>query len=76
MFMLMTNQPFTRRKSLHHIIAHDGEVVWSGPNIGAAIEYLVAEEQGVFCLECHPSTSQYLVSLTPWTGDPHAPEIF
>ncbi len=69
MYVLMTNQPFTRRKQLHHILDHTGEVVWSGSNVGQAIEYLLEFDQTNFRLTTSPEHKQYRVSVMRAEGE-------
>ncbi len=69
MYVLMTNVPFTRRKQLHHVLDHTGEVVWSGANVGQAVEHLIELGVTVFRLHASPEQNQYRVHIMRAEGE-------
>lgn len=63
MYVLLTNRPMTRRKTLNHVLDNTGEVVWSGANVGMALEYLVEKGETSFRLQDQNPELQFLVTV-------------
>ena len=68
MYTLKTDQPLTRRKSLHHIIDAEGGLVYSAGKLGPCIAWLHLREETEFMMvvgteEYFP---EFLVKLTPF----------
>ena len=75
MYVLKVDQPLTRRKTLHHIVDQEGDLVYSSGKVGPCIAWLHMRGESELLLEVeaggvYPVFLVKLIPITPATTAP------